>query len=630
MNNSGGWYRNNGVIYNYEINKTNTDSVITTDIRGELINTGQFLQIAQTPSVFLSYINAEFTNEGLIKNSSPGIFNNFGELFLNGTCNMDNSSTFNNNSWGLIINNSNTDSSIIDSITNNYGGVIETAIHFTNRTDNGIYWYRDGHRETDDAQDEYEAAVDELSAHLGVNVELGDFNQDKINYDRWVKIRGGTPHTNLDKIYGGWALENKYVLMDSFLLSENLTITPGNELRIQKNPNTDDTNIYGTKRPRLYITGNTTLTVNNTSTFRIVSGKVYNYGLIDNSGTILNNANLTNNKEIRNQNIFINQTPHIDSQAIFINNDSILTSGTFTNKVNTIVENNSYFENSGILHNYHEIKNVFGSYLVNKNYFTNHLSGTVTNKSIIKVMADNGSIEGVMDNYGNYLNNYETIVWGDFINRAGGTNGVVTNNSIFAIKVDGSVDNQGTFNNNLFGIISNSENDNIMQNVSNKYGGIIESHQAVFTNFVEDNGINFVHNLDPTKILKAQINTGLNQGLSRLAETLGRTDSTLIRDWYESWYIEKIAGNKRVILREDLRPDHKNNPYVLLHAQDYIDEYELKFYRVFIEKYDETRPWGYDTERKLWRLLLSKEPLALSTPIGDFDERVKTFFTGLA
>ena len=169
-----------------------------------------------------------------------------------------------------------------------------------------------------------------------------------------------------------------------------------------------------------------------------------------------------------------------------------------------------------------------------------------------------------------------------------------------------------------------------MQNITNKYGGIIESHQAEFTNFVEDNGINFVHNLDPTKLLKAQINTGLEQGTSRLAETLGRTDSTLIRDWYESWYIAKIAGNKRVILREDLRPDHRNNPYVLLHAQDYIDEYELKFYRVFIEKYDEKRPWGYDTERKLWRLLLSKEPLALSTPIGDFDERVKTFFTGFA
>ena len=56
----------------------------------------------------------------------------------------------------------------------------------------------------------------------------------------------------------------------------------------------------------------------------------------------------------------------------------------------------------------------------------------------------------------------------------------------------------------------------------------------------------------------------------------------------------------------------------------------MKFYRVFIEKYDEIRPWGYDTERKLWRLLLSKEPLGLSTSITDFDERVKTFFTGLA
>mgnify|MGYP001240715269 CR=1 FL=1 len=89
------------------------------------------------------------------------------------------------------------------------------------------------------------------------------------------------------------------------MISENLTITPGNELRIQKNPRTDDTNIYGTKRPRLYIQANTTLTVNNTSTFRVVSGKVYNYGLIDNSGSIVNNANLTNNKEIRNQNIFM-------------------------------------------------------------------------------------------------------------------------------------------------------------------------------------------------------------------------------------------------------------------------------------------------------------------------------------
>ena len=66
-----------------------------------------------------------------------------------------------------------------------------------------------------------------------------------------------------------------------------------------------DTNIYGTKRPRLYIQANTTLTVDNKSTFRVVSGKVYNYGLIDNSGTILNNAHLINNKEIRNQNIFI-------------------------------------------------------------------------------------------------------------------------------------------------------------------------------------------------------------------------------------------------------------------------------------------------------------------------------------
>ena len=117
--------------------------------------------------------------------------------------------------------------------------------------------------------------------------------------------------------------------------------------------------------------------------------------------------------------------------------------------------------------------------------------------------------------------------------------------------------------------------------------------------------------------------------MTRLAATSGRQDSTLLRDWYESWYIEKIAGNKRIILREDLRPDHRNNPYVLLHAQDYIDPYELKFYRVFIEKYDEIRPWGYETERKLWRLLLSKEPLPLSTPITDFDERVKTFFTGL-
>jgi len=52
-------------------------------------------------------------------------------------------------------------------------------------------------------------------------------------------------------------------------------------------------------------------------------------------------------------------------------------------------------------------------------------------------------------------------------------------------------------------------------------------------------------------------------------------------------------------------------------------------YKTFIDKYDEIRPWGYKTERKLWKLFLSKEPLPLSTPIGDFDERVKIFFTGL-
>ena len=134
------------------------------------MNKGNFLQIAYSPSIFTQYINAETNNDGIIENLSPGIFNNHGELFLNSNCNMTNTSTFNNNSWGLIVNNAGTDSSIIDGIVNNYGGVIETSIHFTNRTDYGIYWYRDGDREIDDAQDEYEFSVDDLSAHLGVNV----------------------------------------------------------------------------------------------------------------------------------------------------------------------------------------------------------------------------------------------------------------------------------------------------------------------------------------------------------------------------------------------------------------------------------------------------------------------------
>ena len=382
----------------------------------------------------------------------------------------------------------------------------------------------------------------------------------------------------------------------------------------------------GGPRPRMYIMPGVNIIIENNAKFRIVDGKVFNNGSIISAGTIHNQAHFVNNKEIRSTNIFINQSRHIDSTAILINNDSIITSGTFTNYVNTTITNNKYFENGGQMHNYHQINNIFGSYLVTKNYLTNYQNAFISNKSIIKVMSNTG----VLDNYGTYLNNYETIVWGDFINRSvGGVDALLTNNSIFSIQVDGSADNQGVFINNLYGVISNNENDNVMQKITNNYGGIIESHQAVFTNFVVDNGINFVHNLDPTKLLKAQINDGLNQGLTRLAATVGRSDSTLIRDWYESWYIEKIAGNKRIILREDLTPEQRNNPYVLLHAQDYIDEAELKFYRVFIEKYDEIRPWGYDTERKLWRLLLSKEPLGLSTPITDFDERVKKFFTGL-
>ena len=169
---SNSWYKNNGVIYNYEINKTNSDSIDTSDIRGEIINSGNFIQEIVTPALFLLYENAEIYNYGLIENKSDGRMNNHGELFLYEGCNMINTSHFINGSWGYIVNHATQDSSTISNIRNDYGGIIETTVQFANITDYGIYWYRDGDKEVDDAQDECEEAVDQLSAHVQVDVEI--------------------------------------------------------------------------------------------------------------------------------------------------------------------------------------------------------------------------------------------------------------------------------------------------------------------------------------------------------------------------------------------------------------------------------------------------------------------------
>ena len=125
---------------------------------------------------------------------------------------------------------------------------------------------------------------------------------------------------------------------------------------------------------------------------------------------------------------YTNNYGTIDISGTTMNNSQIVNFNKYTNRGEFINNNNIY--------------NFWGSYIDNYGYLRNDSNCIITNKSIFNIHERNNNNEGVVDNFGTLVNNYEMNVSGDLINRVfnlAEDSGTIINNSYFNIESGGTV-----------------------------------------------------------------------------------------------------------------------------------------------------------------------------------------------